>query len=81
MERMFMAMALIGDDDGPDLHEDEEGRRDENERQRTGEVVSDGLEVVRIVGGEARHEQAVVFTREMAQEHIAVAADFFDDFS
>ena len=51
-----------GDDHGAHLEEDEEGGGDENEGQRSWQVISDGVEVVSVVSSEAGHQHAVVFT-------------------
>ena len=70
-----------GNDHGTNLQEDEEGGGDENEGQRSGQIVSDGFEVVGVVGRKSSDEHAVVVANQFIEEHVALVANFFHHFT
>ena len=59
------------------MQEDEEGGGDENEGQRSRQVIGDGFEVVSVVRSKSGDEHAVVFTGQFVEEHVAFIAKFF----
>ena len=66
-----------GDDDRPNLQEDEEGRGDQNKRQRSGKVAGDGVEVVGVVGCKPCDQKSVVIATEFIEKLVPFVSDFF----